>query len=73
MKKLSSEQYFNRGYALRECADHLMLEWTDDPEQYKEGKVISDRLITMAEAEYAKGFKRQDEENIEAMIKRIIK
>jgi hypothetical protein len=40
--KLTAQQWLDRAEAWLSCADHLQLDWTDDPGERDQGKAISD-------------------------------
>lgn len=46
-KRLTREQIIAREEALQECMDHLEMDWTDDPEEKKQGYWLLDVLMSM--------------------------
>lgn len=46
--KLTTAQCTARAEALEECADHLELNWTDDPVEREQGKIVGDQLRAQA-------------------------
>lgn len=40
---------FSRAEALQECADHLLMSWTDDETEIREGNKLSKKLQKMAD------------------------
>jgi hypothetical protein len=47
-KKLTAKQMEARYEALNEAAEHLLMDWTDQPTEHSEGQVMSDWLKMQA-------------------------
>ncbi|POA45587.1 hypothetical protein C1893_23310 [Pseudomonas sp. MPR-ANC1] len=43
-KKLTVKQMEGRYEALNEAAEHLLMDWTNVPSEFTEGRVVSDKL-----------------------------
>lgn len=62
MKQITSAQMEARGYAYESCADHLCLDWTDIPEERRQGHVIENQLRKLAEKRLMKALETADKE-----------
>jgi hypothetical protein len=48
--KLTKAQWEARGQAYSEAAEHLRQNWTDDPDEWEQGKGIAEKLDQAATA-----------------------
>lgn len=52
--ELTKSQWMARAEAYLEAAEHLELSWTDDNDEFAQGKVVSERLKKEADKCFAK-------------------
>ena len=60
-KKLTSHECFARAEAYNECADHLEMEWTDDPLEREEGVKLITAFMERAAYWRSEGQKRRNQ------------
>lgn len=60
-KKLTTQQCFARSEAYQECADHLEMEWTDDPIEREEGVKLIEAFCERAAYWRSEGQKRRNQ------------
>lgn len=70
-KALTSEQLFARFQAFDEAADHLQLDWTDDPLEREQGKIVSQQIRLLADKARDKAQKALRREEAAAAAKRL--
>jgi len=54
MARMTTQECKARGYALQEAADHLLMAWTDQPDEIKQGNKVSDQLRREAKRWFTK-------------------
>lgn len=70
-KALTSEQLFARFQAFDEAAEHLQLDWTDDPLEREQGKIASEQIRLLADRVRAKAQKALTREETSAKRKQL--
>lgn len=61
-KKLKPDECFARAEAYEECAEHLTMDWTDDPVEREAGRLVEKALRIRVEKWRALGRKRMIEQ-----------
>lgn len=70
-KRMTSEDWFARFQAFDEAAEHLQLDWSDDPLEREQGKIASQQIRLLADRARNKAQKALRREEAAAAAKRL--